>query len=175
MLTRWASRCAGPAPRATTAWPIPRTSCPLPVLLVRDYLILCPYFNICSGEIACYACTCTRYSLVSLNDHNTHLQCCLVFQVITVRMERPLTLRTGALQDPITPPPKALSPRTAWSVPRGSTVLAMLTRRTLVTVVLGGTAQVGRTVPTPPPTVVSVVQDTTVPKVSLSKSTCSCI
>lgn len=82
-------------------------------------------------------------------------------------MEQPLTQRTGAPLEPTTLQPRAPRPRTAWSVPQGSTVQAMLTLPTRVTVALGGTVREVQTAQTPPPTEGNALLDITVLKVRL--------
>lgn len=82
-------------------------------------------------------------------------------------MEQPLTQRTGAPLEPTTLQPRAPRPQTAWSVPQGSTVQAMLTLPTPVTVALGGTVQAVQTAQTPPPTEGNALLDITVLKVRL--------
>lgn len=82
-------------------------------------------------------------------------------------MEQPLTQRTGAPLEPTTLQPRAPRPQTAWSVPQGSTVQAMLTLPTPVTVALGGIVQAVQTAQTPPPTEGNALLDITVLKVRL--------
>lgn len=80
-------------------------------------------------------------------------------------MEQPLTQRTGASLEPTTLQPRAPRPQTVWGVPQGSTVQAMLTLPTPLTVVLGGTVRAGQTAQTPPPTEGSAPPDIIVLKV----------
>lgn len=82
-------------------------------------------------------------------------------------MEQPLTQRTGAPLEPTTLQPREPRPQTAWSVPQGSTVQAMLTLPTPVTVALGGIVQAVQTAQTPPPTEGNALLDITVLKVRL--------
>lgn len=82
-------------------------------------------------------------------------------------MEQPLTQRTGAPLEPTTLQPRAPRPQTAWSVPQGSTVQALLTLPTPVTVALGGTVRAVQTAQTPPPTEGNAPLDITVLKVRL--------
>lgn len=79
-------------------------------------------------------------------------------------MEQPLTQRTGAPLEPTTLQPRAPRPQTAWSVPQGSTVQALLTLPTPVTVALGGTVRAVQTAQTPPPTEGNAPLDITVLK-----------